>query len=252
MGLHILPFIGLCSDFGNCLLPPPTKKTPVGQAVIAPNLKDPGFCSIGARSKAAASQGPYGPALGFHGCGGCSATIQARGTNFDVCWMTTHACLPFGVHGFHCEKGKGIHHPAQRAGTLLFRDTGPLPAARKGRPLPPRHLLAGKHSLRTTGWFCSKTVLVLGHGGKAPFHNSAPLGGWGCGPTHPPPLDPPTSPHPLPYKEPFTGGPPCLGSAVASLRMCMRRQRRLCRSASGRPECTLKHCFLPLPHQAVA
>ena len=29
--------------------------------------------------------------LGFQGCGGCTATVEACGTNFDVCYMTIHA-----------------------------------------------------------------------------------------------------------------------------------------------------------------
>ena len=47
-------------------------------------------------------------------------------------------------HGFHCEKGKGTHPPAQGAGTFFFPPYGTgLPTAlRKSHPLGTRHFWA--------------------------------------------------------------------------------------------------------------
>ena len=76
--------------------------------------------------------------------GGCRATIQACQTTFDVCHMTIHACLSFGVHSamcFHCEEGKGIHPLAQFSGICGM---GLLMAMRKNHSLVPQHFFGLK------------------------------------------------------------------------------------------------------------
>ena len=49
----------------------------------------------------------------------------------------------FIVHALHCEKGKGTHCPAQRAGDFCSRCTGLLMAVRKNGPLVLRQNIAG-------------------------------------------------------------------------------------------------------------
>ena len=124
-------------------IPPPLRGSPV-----APNRHTPSAFMV---------PPPHPPTGRRH----ARATIHACRMNFDVCCMTIHAGLSFGVHLSKCFAVRKQRACIPRHNVLEknFRSTGTLMAMRKNRPLVP-----------------------LTGGGGGLLARSGPQGGWGTQP----------------------------------------------------------------------